>query len=340
MHVLLTGGSGFIAAHILDILLSRGHTVITTVRSQQKIDAIKAAHPDVPSSKLDFYIVEDIAKENAFDECVKSVGAGLEAVLHTASPFHYSVTDTKQDLLDPAIIGTTSILHAIKKYAPSVKRVVVTSSFAAVINPAKGYWPEHTYSEADWNPITLEDAPKNPINGYRASKTFAEKAAWKFVEEEKPNFTLSTMNPPLVLGPIVHCLNSLDALNTSNQRIRDFLQGRCKDAIPDTGTYIWVDVRDLALAHIKAIEVPEAAGKRFFITEGYFSNQEICQIIRKHFPEYEEELPGKDAKGGGYPEGGIFKFDNSRAVGVLGLKFRGLEESVVDTVKSLKGVGV
>jgi len=283
--------------------------------------------------------VEDIAKENAFDECVKSVGNGLEAVLHTASPFHFNVTDVKKDLLDPAIIGTTSILSAIKKYAPSVKHVVVTSSFAAIIDASKGHWPDHTYSESDWNPITLDQAEQNPSNGYRASKTFAEKAAWEFVEKEKPNFTLSTMNPPLVLGPIVHYLNSLDALNTSNQRVRNLIQGKCKEEIPDTGTFIWVDVRDLALAHVKALEVPEAAGKRFFITTGYFSNKEVCEIIRKNFPEFHDELPAKDVKGGGYPEGGLYKYDNKRTVDVLGIKFRGLEESIVDLVKSLKEVG-
>jgi nucleoside-diphosphate-sugar epimerase len=117
------------------------------------------------------------------------------------------------------------------------------------------------------------------------------------------------------------------------------ITGQCKKEIPDTGTFIWVDVRDLALAHVKAIEVPEAADKRFFITAGYFSNKEICEIIRKNFPEYEKELPGKDVKGGDYPEAGIYKYDNSRTVNVLGIKFRGLEESIVDLVRSLKSVG-
>jgi nucleoside-diphosphate-sugar epimerase len=110
---------------------------------------------------------------------------------------------TNQDLLDPAIIGTTGILKSIKKNAPSVKRVVITSSFAAMVNPSKGDWPGHEYSEEDFNPMTKEDALVNPMAGYRASKTFAEKAAWDFVEKEKPNFTLSTINPPLVFGPIV-----------------------------------------------------------------------------------------------------------------------------------------
>jgi nucleoside-diphosphate-sugar epimerase len=106
-------------------------------------------------------------------------------------------------LIDPAVIGTTGILKAIKKSAPSVKRVVITSSFASIVNGSKGFWPGHTYSEEDWNPITSQEATENPMMGYRASKTFAEKAAWEFIEKEKPNFTLATINPPMVFGPIV-----------------------------------------------------------------------------------------------------------------------------------------
>ena len=143
------------------------------------------------------------------------------------------------------------------------------------------------------------------------------------------------MCPPLVLGPIVHYLNSLDALNTSNQRVRNFITGQWKDEIPDTGTFIWVDVRDLALAHVKAIELPEAADKRYFITAGYFSNKEIGEIIRKNFPELRGQLPKEDVKGGDYPEKGLYKYDNSRTTQVLGIKFRSLEESIVDTTKSL-----
>jgi nucleoside-diphosphate-sugar epimerase len=81
--------------------------------------------------------------------------------------------------------------------------VVITSSFAALVNADQGLWPGHVYSEEDWNPITREQADDSPALGYRASKTFAEKAAWKFLEEEKPGFTISTINPPMVFGPIV-----------------------------------------------------------------------------------------------------------------------------------------
>nr|XP_023900337.1 ketoreductase azaE-like [Quercus suber]POE50716.1 ketoreductase azae [Quercus suber] len=338
MRVLLTGGSGFIAAHVLDFLLERGHSVVTTVRSQEKADKIASAHPNYGKDKLSFAIVEDIAQPNAFDNAVVS-SPPFEAVIHTASPFHFNVTDVQKDLLDPALIGTTGVLKSIKKSAPSVKRVVITSSFASIIDSSKSPRPGYTYSEKDWNPITKTQATENPSNGYRASKTFAERAAWDFIEQENPNFSLATMCPPLVLGPIVHYLNSLDGLNTSNQRIRDIMLGKAKDQIAETGTFIWVDVRDLALAHVLSAEKEEAANKRFFITAGYFSNKEIAQIVGKNFPEYKDGLPTEQTPGGDYPEGGVHGYDNSRTKELLGIKFRPLEESIVDTVKSLKQVG-
>jgi nucleoside-diphosphate-sugar epimerase len=302
MRVLLSGGSGFIAAHVLDELLNHGHSVVTTVRSQEKANKIKEAHPKYGKDKLDFAIVEDIAQEGAFDKAVISEPP-FEAVIHTASPFHFNVTDVQKELLDPAVVGTTGILRSIKKSAPSVKRVVITSSFASIVDGTKGSRPDYTYSEADWNPITREQAVENPSNGYRASKTFAERAAWDFIEKEKPNFTIATINPPLVLGPIVHYLNSLDTLNTSNQRIRDIVQGKAKDEIPETGVFLWVDVRDVALAHVLAAEKEQAANKRFFVVAGYFSNKEIAQIVAKDYPQYKDGLPTKDTPGGDYPEG-------------------------------------
>lgn len=102
------------------------------------------------------------------------------------------ITDNKKQFLDPAIKGTLSLLESVKKHAPKVKRVVITSSFAAILDMSKGTWPEHTYTEADWNPVTYEDAASasNPGVPYSASKTFAEKAAFNFVEHEKPQFTV------------------------------------------------------------------------------------------------------------------------------------------------------
>src|SRR5436190_159635 len=106
------------------------------------------------------------------------------------------------------------------------------------------------------------------------------------------------MCPPLVFGPVVHHLNSLDALNTSNQRVRDLTNGKFKQEIPPTGTFIWVDVRDLALGHVRAMELPQAANQRFLFTAGHFSNREIANIVQKRFPELKEKLPTEGTKGG------------------------------------------
>ena len=207
------------------------------------------------------------------------------------------------------------------------------------MNGPLGNRPGYTYSEKDWNPITEEEAIQTPTDGYRASKTFAEKASWEFLEREKPNFTISTMCPPFVFGPVVHYLQSLDSLNTSNQRIAAIMTGKAKKELPPTGMFIWTDVRDLALAHVKAAELPDAANKRFFVTAGYFSNEEIADIMRASFPELKDELPVKGTKGGEYPEDGVFQYDNSRVKEVLGIEFRTLKECIVDSVKSLQAVG-
>lgn len=117
------------------------------------------------------------------------------------------------------------------------------------------------------------------------------------------------------------------------------MTGKAKETIPPTGTFIWTDVRDLALAHVKAAELPDAANKRFFVTAGFFSNEEIADIIRENYPELKDQLPAKGTKGGEYPSDGLYKYDNSRTKDVLGIQFRSLKESIVDTVKSLQAVG-
>ncbi|KAJ5676120.1 NAD(P)-binding protein [Penicillium macrosclerotiorum] len=333
-RVLLTvGGSGFIATHVLETLLARGYSVVTTVRSPQKAQAILSAHPELSKGRLDCAIVEDIAQPGAFDQAVISEPP-FEAVIHTASPYHFHAKDA-QELLTPAINGTTGILQSIQKHAPSVKRVVLTSSFAAINNvyaKAQG----KVYSEADWCPITEAQANESPANAYRASKTFAERAAWNFIAREKPSFDLAVINPPLVLGPIAHNLASLSAVNTSNERIRDLVTGAAKQKCPPTGNYLYVDVRDLALAHILAIEKPDAGGKRFFTVASHFSNKEITEIIGQEFPEFCDRLPTGDALvPGEYPVDGVYGFDNSRVREILGLAFRPLKESIVDAVHSL-----
>ena len=288
--------------------------------------------------KLDYVIVEDIAQETAFDEVIKA-DPPFDTVIHTSSPFHHNFKDPQTEMLDPAIIGTTGILKAIKKSAPTVKRVVVTSSFASVINPFEGNRPGYTYTEADWDPVTKEQALSDRANSYRGSKTLAEKAAWDFVEQEKPSFTLATMNPPLVLGPVLPYLQTLDNLNTSNLRIADILTGKAKDEIPATVTFLWVDVRDLALAHVRAAELDDAASKRFLVTAGHLNHVQIADILRDNFPQSKDKLPAPGTKGGGFPAEGMYSVDNSRSKKVLGIEYRSLTESILDTAKSLQAIG-
>jgi nucleoside-diphosphate-sugar epimerase len=242
-------------------------------------------------------------------------------------------------LLDPAVLGTTGILKSIVKFAPTVKRVIITSSFAAIVNRKKGFWPEHTYSEADWNPITNEEALSDPSFGYGGSKTFAEQAAWKFVEENKPNFSLTTVNPPMIYGPMRQHVKSLNDINTSSQRMRDILLGKFKSEIPATGLPLWVDVRDVALVHVLAMESEAVAGQRVFTVAGFFDNRQMIDIVRRHFPSYASKLPDESVKGGELPEGGLYKIDNSRVKSLMKQDFITFEQSMVDLAKSLIELG-
>jgi nucleoside-diphosphate-sugar epimerase len=166
----------------------------------------------------------------------------------------------------------------------------------------------------------------------------AERAAWAFIEQENPQFDLVTINPPLVFGPVVHHLNSLDAINTSNARIKKIIQGENKSGLPLTGSYLWVDVRDVAFAHVRAIEVPEAGGQRFFAVGGYFTNKMIADIIREDYPEKKSILPPEDVADDLPVD--VYGYDNKKSIEVLGLKYRTLKETVGDTVKLLLEIGV
>jgi nucleoside-diphosphate-sugar epimerase len=141
----------------------------------------------------------------------------------------------------------------------------------------------------------------------------------------------------MVYGPIVHYIKDLDGLNTSNERIRDIAFGKAKDNCPFTGVFLWVDVRDLALAHVLAIEKPEAAGQRFLVSPGQYTNKEIAECIQEAFPELRDGLPtGGALKGGDFPPGGWYGWDTTKSKEVLGISYRTLKECIIDTVNSLK----
>lgn len=334
MKVLLTGGTGFLGAHCVDALLQRNHTIVFTTRSREKGNYILANHPN--SKGLSYVVVEDIARDNAFDNAVQS-DPPFEAVIHTASPYHFSFTDAKKEMFDPVVLGTTGLLKSLQQYAPAVKRVAITSSFAAMVN-VKSH--PKVYDGSTWNDVTLDEVlHTDKFTAWRGSKTFAERAAWDFVENEKPNFQVSSINPPLMFGPLRQPFGSVDTVNQSVERIRDMIQGKMKDKLAPTGIYIWTDVRDVALANVLAIEVSKAAGKRFLCTAGFYTNAGIADVIKKNFPQLKDKLPDsyeRDFDMNNKP----YDIDNSQSKTALGLEYRSLEQSITDSVDSLLAAGV
>lgn len=309
-------------------LRDSSHTVTITVRSDAKgkqslSDNLKA------SDTLTYAVVPDMMSAGAFDAAVQA--RPFDAVIHMASPFNYSATDVKRDMIDPAVRGTTEILKAIKASAPTVKRVVITSSFAAVINIGGSV---RNYTADSWNPISMEQALSGGQMAYVGSKTFAERAAWDFIEKEQPGFTLSTINPVMVFGPVTYPLKSLEAVNTSNAVFKDIIMGKWKDEIP-SNAFKWVDVRDVALAHVRAIEVPQAGGQRFLAAAGGYQNASLAKIVKDTMPDLADRLPRRIEI---FEEAEGFTIDTSPMEKILGIQFRSLEESVRDAVQSLMQV--
>lgn len=192
--------------------------------------------------------------------------------------------------------------------------------------------PPDEIDQNSWSSVTMDQAMSNFGVTYPASKKFAELAAWDFVEKESPPFSLTAVNPPFVFGPILHDLQSLQNINTSNKRIVSAMDGSYKKSVPPTGSFMWVDVRDVALAHVRAMEQPEAAGRRFVLVSSYWTTKQMVEIIREEFPDLRSNLP--DNVESDMPEK-IWKFNNAPSKQILGLNYISLEKSVTDTVNSL-----
>ncbi|SCZ94692.1 BZ3500_MvSof-1268-A1-R1_Chr12-3g04049 [Microbotryum saponariae] len=338
--VLLTGASGFLAAHVGQQLLQRGFRVRGTVRSQAKGEYLKKLYEkDGKADRFDFVIVEDVEQEGAFDEAVK----GVDAVAYTASPFHFNVTDPQKDLINPAVQGTLNLVRSAL-LEPKIKRVVITSSFAAVTNP---YDPVYTFTEEDWNEFSPKELEKkgkdcDPFHSYRASKTLAEKAAWDFLKENtkdgKAPFDIATINPPLIFGPVIHEIHSAKSLNTSVGVFYSYLLGdkTSEDATKPAG--LLVDVRDVALAHVLALEKEEAGNKRFLVSKKEFVYQDILDLLEgsEQGKKLLSEFPKATKSGKGDVKGVKQNLiDTTRMETVLGLKARSVEETVLDMTRSL-----
>ena len=338
MSVFVSGATGFIAKHIVDQLLEQNYKVIGTARSQAKIDHLKKQFDNNPNLTLE--IVEDISKPNAFDEAIKKHAKDIKYVLHTASPFHFDTTDYVNDLLNPAIQGTKGILESIKKYAAdTVERVVITSSYAAIKTFEKENDSTFIVNENNWNPDDWQMCQTNAGRAYCGSKKFAEKAAWDFLEENKDivKFKLSTVNPAYVFGPQKFDDDVTTKLNTSCEFVNSLIHTPPDGPFNPTGIYAgYIDVRDVARAHLIAFQSNEAVGQRLMLYGGKFSSQDIADILNEDFVCLQGQIPvGKPHTGvlGVGPQGCII--ENSKTRKILGFELIDLRKTIHDTAAQI-----
>ncbi|MEN0048307.1 MAG: NAD-dependent epimerase/dehydratase family protein [Bacteroidota bacterium] len=264
--VMVTGATGYVAGWLVKKLLEEGITVHAAVRNPD--NKKKTAHLDeiaANSSGTIQYFKSDLLEEGSYAEAM----TGCELVFHTASPFTTDIKDPQKELIEPAVKGTENILNTANA-TPSVKRVVVTSSCAAIYTDAIDTQnaPNGTLTEEIWNTTaSLEYQP------YSYSKTLAEKAAWKMAESQS-QWDLVTINPSFVMGPV---LNPKTSTSESMNILKQLGDGTMKAGAPKMGVGV-VDVRDVAEAHFKAGFVPTAQGR--YITSAHNSNfLEMAEVL-------------------------------------------------------------
>ncbi|GEQ67217.1 hypothetical protein JCM33374_g881 [Metschnikowia sp. JCM 33374] len=333
--VLVTGASGFIAQHIVKLLISKNYDVVGTVRSEAKGKKLQKNLSGGPGH-FTYVLVPDIASNGAFEGVFKE-NPDISVVLHTASPFFYDTTDPEKDLIFPAIAGTRNIMKAIADHVESgksqIKRVVVTSSDAALYSAEDEQNPTLSFDETSWNNISHEEAVKDPISAYYGAKSFAEKIAWEFAA--KPGFPLlSSVNPVYVFGPQAFENEVSEKLNTSNEVINALLSlGPDGSFDNDKGGFI--DVRDVARAHLAAFEEEKSIGKRLYLTNGKFSVQMMVDVIHNKFPELSSRVPLGSPGSGPKDISTLAKTNNDATRKLLGFQFIALDECVGDVVQQI-----
>jgi nucleoside-diphosphate-sugar epimerase len=336
--VLVTGGSGFIGSHCLLQLLAAGHQVRTTVRSLKReadVRAMLKVGGAEPGDRLTV-VAADLEKDAGWPAAV----AGCDHVLHVASPFPPSLPQHEDELIVPAREGTLRVLRAARD--AGVKRVVLTSSFAAI---GYGQPPQQApFNEANWTNPNADD-----VQPYVKSKTLAERAAWDFIAHEGGDLQLSVVNPVGVFGPVLGPDYSTSILLV--QRLMD-------GALPGVPKIYFgvVDVRDVAGLHIRAMTDPAAKGERFLAVAGDFMSMlDIAQVLKSGLGAAAKKVPTRQlpnwlvrlaslrdpAVKQILPELGKMKNGtNEKAKRVLGWTPRSNQEAIIATAESLLRLGL
>lgn len=326
--ILVTGATGYLAAHIIKSFLTAGYKVRGTVRSDSGIPKILAAQGDL-AKNLSFTTVTSIDAPHAFDKAVE----GVSGIIAVANPFNMSPKSIEEDLLKPSINGVKGLLESAALAGPQLKRVVLTASFASNLDMAAGTREGYVYTEKDWNPATYEDAIASNNGGfaYCAAKGLAERAGWDWVAENKPSFEFTSLLPPWVFGPQLNTITDLDHMNESSEAIWRLIDGSQKE-VPSHDFLGFVNATDIAEAHVLAFENEAAAGERF-IVGSHFDYQTAIDYILEAFPELKGRVP-EGKKGTGLLEN-VYQLDASKAKRVLGIKLTSLKDTMIDTVKGL-----
>ncbi|CAL5423811.1 unnamed protein product [Camellia sinensis] len=300
--VCVTGGSGFIASWLVKLLLQRGYTVRASVRDPS--DPKKTEHLlalDGAKERLHLF-KGNLLEEGSFDSMVN----GCDGVFHTASPCFLTTSDPQKELIDPALKGTRNVLGSCAK-SPTVKRVVLTSSTAAVECIGRPRTP---------NEITDETWFSDP-EFCKENKT--EDAAWKFAKEKCIDMVV--INPSIVIGPLLQ-----PTLNASSAAILELING--SQTYPNV-SYGWINVKDVANAHIQAYEIPSASG-RYCLVERIAHYSEVVKILHELYPSF--QLPRKVADDKPYIP---FHQVSQEKAKTLGIDFISLEEGLKEIVESL-----
>lgn len=332
--VLVTGGSGFVASHLVQQLLERGYRVHTTVRSKAntaKVAPLEAMRDRFPGS-LELFEA-DLLAEGSFDRAMD----GCRVIFHVASPFLMpeKIKDGYKDVVEPAVAGTQNILAAIAR-TPTVDRLVFTSTVGAIFGDYIDVMsmPDRILTERYFN--TTSTVENNP---YHYAKTAAERQAWE-AEQAQDRWRMVAINPGLVLGPSVTPASDSGSLFLLDELFKGYF---CYGA-PDFSFTI-ADVREVAAAHIAAAEKPDAHGRYIVAAREMASFLDISRIILKKFPRNlrlpRYGLPHWPVRVLGPAFGltqdyirkhlGIrFTVDNHRSVAELGVTYRPVEETIID----------
>lgn len=271
--VLVTGGSGYIAKHVILQLLDAGHSVKTSMRSkarEQELRDALAPYLDREAVVARMQVTElDLMSETGWMEAMENI----DVLMHIASPCPSKEPKNEEEVIRPAVDGA---LRAVKSaHNAGVTRVICTSSVAAVVN-AQLPNERSIYDETDWTNVD-----KPGLNAYVKSKTLAERAVWQYQEMEAPELKMTTILPSFVIGAPLD-----NNYGSSIQKIERLLTSATPE-IQNFG-YSCVDVRDIALMHLRAMERPDASiGKRFIGTSSgrFMWIPEMAQILSDAYPD-------------------------------------------------------